>query len=358
MLDKESSNAQISVGVTYASLLSAASLFFTGILIAQFKSFNVTIKVPIVYLIISTFSFIFAATIYSNAGSEITLGKLKTVEKYMVYSKNIVEILGLYPFILATPLVIGATTKDSFLLLSSITVAIGGFALFSQSKFSVLEKELKTQQKRYLSLLIVGLSLLLYLTQASAQAQSGSLLLYSTVAVVLMAVLMITTVQFSLKSKQYKPVTVRSYSDDDAETLSAIIVKNLDRVKNSSYPRSVIDAVKEHASPAAVRKLAKDKRLFVAEYDNKTVGLISFNANQITNIFTDPGLHRKGVGRILVDRIENEVTSLDYKDIEALANEVDHGFYKKLGYIDVHEFTGDDENKVILMRKKIVENAN
>jgi len=355
MLDKDTSNAQISTGVTYASLLSAASLFFTGILIAQYDSFNATIKVPIIFLIISTFSFVYAATIYSNAGNEITLGKLKTVEKYMIYAKNIVELLGLYLFILATPLVIGAVTKDSFLSITTIAVALVSLTFFSQSKFSVLEKEMSDHDKRYLTSTIVILALLLYFTQASAQ--NGSLFIYSFVSIVLLVVLMVATVQFCLKSKQYKPIRVRAFVDEDAEALSGVIVKNLDKVKVSRYPKNAIEAVKKHSSPSGVRELAKNKQIFVAEYDNRIVGMASLEANKIDHVFTDPGLHKKGVGRILVDRVENEVATQDYKDIDALANVIDHGFYNKLGYDDVKEFTDDDGDKFILVRKKILENA-
>ena len=355
MLDKDTSNAQISVGVTYASLMSAASLFFTGILIAQYDSFNATIRVPIMFLIISTFSFVYAATIYSNAGNEITLGKLKTVEKYMIYSKNIVELLGLYLFILATPLVIGAVTKDNFLHTTTITVALVSLTLFSQSKFSILDKELSGHDKRYLSSVIFVLALLLYYSQIFAE--SGSLVFYSLVAIILLLVLMAVTVKFSIKSKQYKPVLVREYSAEDAEKLSEIILKNLDGVKANRYPKTIIDNVKEHASASAVRELAINKRIFVAEYDKKIVGMASFEANKIEQIYTGPELHKKGIGRILVDRIENELASQGYKDIDALANTIDHAFYGKLGYDDVKEIVDDEGDKFILVRKKIIENT-
>src|SRR5687768_8591701 len=129
MLDKDGLTAEVSVGVTFAGLMSAASLFFTGILVAQYSSFDSSIKVPLIFLIVSTFSFIFAATIYSNAGTEITLNRLKLVEKYMVYAKNMVEFLGLYLFVLATPLVVGAVTEDNFLRAVTIIVALTGTAL-------------------------------------------------------------------------------------------------------------------------------------------------------------------------------------------------------------------------------------
>ena len=142
MLDKHGLTQEVSVGVTYASLMSAVSLFFTGVLISQYDAFDASIKVPLVFLIISTFSFIFAATIFSNAATELTLNKLYSVKRYMVYAKNIDELLGLYLFILATPMVLGAVTQDGFLRVVTIVVALTAFGLYSQSRFSILDDEL------------------------------------------------------------------------------------------------------------------------------------------------------------------------------------------------------------------------
>src|SRR3990167_8301954 len=112
MKNKYGLNWEVSVGVTFASFMGAVTLFFTGVLISQYKSFDSTIRVPLLLLIIATFSFIFAASIYSNAGAEITAGSTKAVKKYLIYANNIFEFLGLYLFIIATPLVIGSITQD------------------------------------------------------------------------------------------------------------------------------------------------------------------------------------------------------------------------------------------------------
>src|SRR5581483_9186734 len=105
MKDKESLRAEIITGVTFATFMGAVSLFFTGLLIAQYTTFDKTIRVPVLFLIISTFSYIFSAAIYSNAGTEVTADDISKVRKYLIYANNIFEFLGLYLFILATPLV-------------------------------------------------------------------------------------------------------------------------------------------------------------------------------------------------------------------------------------------------------------
>ena len=351
MLDKQGLASEVSVGVTYSSLMSAVSLFFTGVLISQYKSFSPTIKVPLIYLIISTFSFIFAATIYSNAGAEITLNKLKVVEKYMIYAKNLMELLGLYLFILATPMVIGAVTNDSFLRTITIIVAISGFGMYSQSKFSVLDKELSLHEKRMLSGLIVGLTLLLYAAQ-TASYDDGHLF-YNTVAIILLSVIALSAYGFSIKSKQYKPAYFRPYMDSDAPALSAIILKNLAKVKERNYPKAIIDAVREQSTETALQKLATDSQVFVSEFNGKLVGLISLSGNQISHVYTDPSLHRKGIGRMLVDYAETEASRQGERETEVMGSTLDRDFYVKLGYEVIREVGTSGSDKGYVMKKQL-----
>ncbi len=202
MKDRSSYNWEVSVGVTFASLMAAIALFFTGILIAQYNSFDDTIRVPLLFLIISTFSYIFAASIYSNASEEITLDHVGNVKKYLIYANNIFEFLGLYLLIIATPLVLGAVTHDNFLRISAIIVALGGLILYSSSNFSMLHKELKsTTLKHVITFMFVALSGLLYFLQYSEQA--SQYLAYNQVATVLVVFAMGLTFAFCKRSKQY-----------------------------------------------------------------------------------------------------------------------------------------------------------
>lgn len=195
-------SSEVQVGVTFASFMSAVALFFTGLLIAQFKSFDITIKIPLLFLIISTFSFIFSASIYSNAGVEITAHRFGAVQKYLSYANNILEFLGLYLFILATPLVIGAVTKDAFLRLASIVIALVGLTLYSQSDFSILHKELHDRKaKLIITLLIVILGFLLYFSQHLTQ--TSKYFGYDYVASALLILMVGITYYFCQRSKQY-----------------------------------------------------------------------------------------------------------------------------------------------------------
>lgn len=193
---------EIEVGVTFSSFMSAVTLFFTGLLIAQFKNFDPTIKIPLLFLIISTFSFIFSASVYSNAGVEVTSHRFEAVKKYLSYANNIIEFLGLYLFIIATPLVIGAVTKDSFLRIATAVIALSGLFLYSQSDFSILHKEVRNKaHKILLTVLIVALGLVLYVFQHLAQSRGLKGFDYAGSA--LLIVMFSITTFFCRRSKQY-----------------------------------------------------------------------------------------------------------------------------------------------------------
>ncbi len=195
-------NWEVSVGVTFASLMAAIALFFTGILVAQYNSFDSTIRVPLLFLIISTFSYIFAASIYSNASEEITLDHIGKVKKYLIYANNIFEFMGLYLLIIATPLVLGAVTHDNFLRISAIFVAMCGLVLYSSSPFSMLHKEVQSNTlKHSVTAVFVVLASLLYILQYSEQ--NSGLLGYNQIGIGLFAFSVCLTYAFCKRSKQY-----------------------------------------------------------------------------------------------------------------------------------------------------------
>jgi len=202
MKDRDSLNWEVSVGVTFGSFMSAVALFFTGAVISQYHVFDETIKIPLLFLIISTFSFIFSASIYSNAGVEITNNQLKKVERYLVYANNIFEFLGLYLFVLATPLVISAITHDSFLRTTTVAVALTALGLYSNSSFSILHKEFPAKTpKLVITLLILLLAFGLYFVQIVSRLDS--LLSYKLIASLLLIVMFGVTWYFCSRSKQY-----------------------------------------------------------------------------------------------------------------------------------------------------------
>ena len=92
---------------------------------------------------------------------------------------------------------------------------------------------------------------------------------------------------------------------------------------------------------------------YVALDGNKLVGMIRGRLSKISNLFVDGKQHKKGIGRMLVEKFEREVRKQGSKEIRIRASLYAVPFYQKIGYkktTGIRNFRG---NKVIPMKKKL-----
>ena len=181
---------EVSIGVSSSSFLSGVTIFFTGLLITQINSFDPSIKIPILFLIISTFSFLYATLIYSNASGEITRLSTKKFYKCMVIGNIIGEYPGVYLLILAIPLVINAITTDAFLQISTLAVSLIGLATYQFSCLSLMERHFSKYHKVFLIIIA-----LLEITLFVAQRTNSLIFTYTSVVLILFIFLLALSVK-------------------------------------------------------------------------------------------------------------------------------------------------------------------
>jgi hypothetical protein len=148
-------STNVGTGVSLASFMSAVTIFFVGLLITRFESFDDSIRIPILFLIISTFGFLYSALIYSNSTGELIRLKRKRFQKDMHYGDVMSEYCGVYFLVLSIPLAINAISSDGFLRYSTLVVSLIGLILYHKSGFSVMEAYLKKGHYGWLSAIIV-----------------------------------------------------------------------------------------------------------------------------------------------------------------------------------------------------------
>ncbi len=185
--------SQTALGLT--SFLGGAALFFTGILIAQINNFSSTIKVPIAYLIISTFAFIFASIIYANVSGQIRMNRLGVVKRSILVANSLSEFLGIYLFIIAIPMVLSAITSDLVLRYIVDVAAIISLVLYTHSSFSIFRRSFTARSGYYFSGSLIAAMLVLY----GIQGVNNTLYVGSSVFLIL--VLLAATI-LSEESKQ------------------------------------------------------------------------------------------------------------------------------------------------------------
>jgi len=155
--------SEASEGSNVSGWLTSVTIFFTGLLISQFDKFGTTIRLPILFLIISTFGFLFSMIIYSNATGTYT--RLKGNYNSHILSGNIIsEYLGLFPLVFAIPLVLNAVVNDSFLKYSVLVVALLGFYIYHKAGYSILQRHFK-QNYLYLFTILSVLEIGIFYTQ-------------------------------------------------------------------------------------------------------------------------------------------------------------------------------------------------
>ncbi|MBI4150372.1 hypothetical protein HY488_03135 [Candidatus Woesearchaeota archaeon] len=135
--------SQVQTDVSFTAFMTAVVVFFTGLLLTEFESYDISIKVPISFLIISIFGFLYSTMIFSNAAGEINQGRLAKAKKHLLLGDILSEYLGVYLLIISLPLIINVITTDTFLRGVTVVSSLAGLALYQFSHFSVLEQHFK-----------------------------------------------------------------------------------------------------------------------------------------------------------------------------------------------------------------------
>ena len=150
--------SEVQTSVSFTSFMTAVTLFFVGLLITQFKVFDPSINIPILFLIISTFGFLYSTLIFANASGKIARFSKKDIRKDLNLGNALSEYLGVYLLILSIPLVINIISIDSFLKITTIIAALGGLIIYHACGFSIMSRAYK-QLHYWFLLLIIALEL-------------------------------------------------------------------------------------------------------------------------------------------------------------------------------------------------------
>ena len=182
--------SEIQTGVSFTAFMTAVCAFFLGLLLTRLDVINITIKIPILFLILSTFGFLFSTIIYANASGEITRLDKNKAKKYMMVGNVLSEYLGVYLLVLSIPLVVNAVTGDVFLMVSTFMVTIVSLFLYSISPFSIAYRYLKITPKIIFASIVVLFELFIFL------AQNNFLPYFTLIATVFLIFIIIITYYF------------------------------------------------------------------------------------------------------------------------------------------------------------------
>lgn len=197
MAEREYSDENIQVDVSITSFMLAVATFFTGFLISNYGSYDRSIRIPILFLIISTFAFLFTSNIFGNASGEIISGNKKGALRHAAIGTIISEFLGIYLLVLSIPFVINALTDDVFLRVAVFIIAATSIFLYNLSEFSIVKRYLGKWPRIGYAAILIFLETLAFI----AQSAHDSVFLYSGVSILIF--LFSTTIILGRKKSHY-----------------------------------------------------------------------------------------------------------------------------------------------------------
>ena len=151
---------------------------------------------------------------------------------------------------------------------------------------------------------------------------------------------------------------IRLITPDDVNDVVGMIHKTI-RISNSKdYPDDLVEAMVDAHSPEFILRRSGWTHFYVALDGERIIGCgaigpywNSETESSLFTIFVLPEYQKKGVGRSIVEKLEQDEYFLRAKRIEIPASITGVPFYQKMGYGFKNGISEPDEEHVIRMEK-------
>ena len=151
---------------------------------------------------------------------------------------------------------------------------------------------------------------------------------------------------------------IRSFCEADAEKVSALIIHTLQASNSKDYSAKTISALEKKMQPSGVLERASWTHFYVAEEGGDIIGCGAIGPywgseteSSLFNIFVLPEYQGKGVGRKIIETLEQDGFFLRAERVEVPASITGVGFYRKLGYEYKNGIDRPDEERLYRLEK-------
>lgn len=151
---------------------------------------------------------------------------------------------------------------------------------------------------------------------------------------------------------------IRKFNISDAEEISKLVCRNLLEVNSKEYGMDdMIQFAKEYDYNKII-KVATSGHMYIVQENNKILGCgaISFNNIEktesiILTLFVLPEYHGKGIGKKIIEVIEQDEIYLNSEKIVVSASLSSNIFYEKMGFIYKNNLKEPSPQKCYYMEK-------
>ena len=152
--------------------------------------------------------------------------------------------------------------------------------------------------------------------------------------------------------------TVRKFVNSDADEVSALIIRTLRTTNIKDYSEEFIENDVKNFTPEGVLQRASWTHFYVICDGDTIVGCGAIgpywgkeDESSLFNIFVLPEYQGKGVGRKIIETLEQDEFFLRAKRVEIPASITACDFYRKLGYTYKNGVDVVDEEQLFRLEK-------
>jgi GNAT superfamily N-acetyltransferase len=125
--------------------------------------------------------------------------------------------------------------------------------------------------------------------------------------------------------------------EDDADEISAVILRALRETNVKDYTDEIIERVERSFSPSAVRQLIGKRTVFVATVGSRVVGTASLDESVVRTVFVAPDAQAQGIGKLLMAEIERTARERNIPSLTVPSSVTAEPFYARLGFKAVRD---------------------
>lgn len=151
---------------------------------------------------------------------------------------------------------------------------------------------------------------------------------------------------------------IRPFTNTDAKAVSEMIIRTM-RISNvKDYSPEMMEECVKSQSPENIIQRAGWTHFYVAEENNDIIGCGAIgpywgkeDESSLFTIFVLPEYQGKGIGRQIIEKLEQDEFFLRAKRIEIPSSITGMPFYKKMGYDHKKGFEKPDEEGIYRLEK-------
>jgi N-acetylglutamate synthase-like GNAT family acetyltransferase len=143
--------------------------------------------------------------------------------------------------------------------------------------------------------------------------------------------------------------TVRPACEDDADEISAVILRTLRETNAKDYAREIIERIEHSFSPSAVLELFGKRTVFVATIGSRVVGTASLDGSVVRTVFVSPDVQARG-NKLLMAEIERTARERNIGRLAVPSSISAETFYAQLGFTAVRDSYYGEERTIIMER--------